>query len=187
MFTKIHKAIAELRKNKIHYETCLAIRQQFERDLKDMREEFQASITAVRKEQIEQNKKDKETLLLEMDKRLETFKGLITEKYMSSIERLFDFMKEMAVLISLNSTKQDVVSLRRQIIKPLLAERAAFEEEKKGLELDRRLKTTGEKLLAKRKQMYDDMLKAERQGHSTEVAKLKAKIEIADSIIGDKL
>jgi hypothetical protein len=129
-----------------------------------------------------------ETLRLQVERDFEQFKTKITDKYMQSIERLFDFMKQMAVVVVASGSNKDVAALKREFMMPYLEEKAEATRHAKGAEIDKKIKTLGRKLLDKRQEIEDRKIKKGRRHPTPEDDTAeRAQLEIIDFIIkGEK-
>jgi len=124
----------------------------------------------------------KKEIQLQTERDLERFKNKITDKYMQSIERLFDFMKELAIITSVSGNQKDVVALKHQFMKPYMEEKWEHEKSEKAAKIDNRLKSKGRELLDKREALKSKKLTAEQQGKTTK--DIDSQIEILDFVIG---
>lgn len=122
-----------------------------------------------------------EVLRLQVERDLEAFKNKITDKYMQSIERLFDFMKEMAVIVVASGSNKDIISLKREFMKPYLLEKVEQVKQEEGLKVEENIKSLGKQLLDKRQKIEDEKMSKGRREESTSIE--DAQLELLDFII----
>ena len=97
------------------------------------------------------------------------------EQYISSVDRLFDFVKTISVITSVSS--KDAVGLKRELMSPIVNVRNQQVE-------NQRAEGIGHKILAKKKNLEDERLVLEREGKNTE--KVDAKIKELSILLEEK-
>ena len=125
---------------------------------------------------------DLEDITLDVDKVMEKIetdfsklREYYLEQYISSVDRLFDFVKTISVITSVSS--KDAVGLKRELIVPIVNARNQQIE-------NQRAEAVGHKILAKKKNLEDERLVLEREAKSTE--KIDAQIKELNILLEEK-
>lgn len=118
----------------------------------------------------------------DVEKRLIEFHKEIMEKYFQTLEKILHFGKEISVIDSLahRVNDQDLENLKRTIMQPIIEARYKEEANK----VDDRVKSFGNEILNRRKELHETMIKKERQ--EEDVTNLKEQIALLDWVIGAK-
>lgn len=122
----------------------------------------------------------------DIEKRFLEFNREITDRYFSTLEKILKVHSETSLITALANQvgQKDLTNLRTTLLKPFLEEKWRMDEVDKGVQTDKNIKTLGQQLVQMRKQLYEDMLKKEREGK--DITELKGKISILDLVIGGK-
>ena len=122
----------------------------------------------------------------EIEARLLAFHKEITDKYFSSLEKIFRHYREISLIDSMAARMngdKDLGKLKATLMKPYLQTIYKDAEDKQAGEINENIKTTGHKLLEQRSILHEEMIKKERKGLPG-VDVLKGKITVLDYIIG---
>jgi len=107
----------------------------------------------------------------------------VADRYFKSLEDIFRWNREFSFLEKhLNGDSKNLGSLRRAMIQPLLEMKYKMDDEETSAKVDTVIKSRGEALIHRRRELHDLKIKQERDGKDVKV--LVAQIKELDLILG---
>ena len=123
-------------------------------------------------------------LLNLMDKKLIEFQKDKMDKFLNHLESIFKDITLIDKLVRDGDNGKDFKRIRAELLQPILEERYKIEEKIKGNDIDFSIKTKGDKIREKRKQLYEQSMSMKKNNKDTK--EIDAEIKGLDFILEAK-